>query len=327
MAINIFIILSYYLLTKLCYSIVGKLYLYLCHKSLNMGVILFALFILFIIIIIVFRKYIKSFLKFMISPLFIANFILAIAAVFFIFYFTMSYLETYTQHDKQLPVPNFIGVHVDDLDAYIEEKALRYVVRDSVYSDDHPLGTVIKQDPLFHSENAPNYVKPNRRIYLTIVKKIGEFKVVPDLLSNNTSKAVGRAKLEMVGFKVEYEMIEHKDKDKVIDVTYKTNSINKNTKLLNGSVITLIYGSGKSGVPVLLPDLIGMQVMAAKNMLGSTGLNYEIYFDSALNAIDSMNFIVHQQTPSPKAVNGGLVPLGSSVILMAKRPQIDTLNQ
>ena len=322
-----FIILAHYLLTKLCYCIVGKHYLYLCHKFLNMGVILFALVILILIIIVVFRKHIKAFLKFMISPLFIVNFVLAIAAVLLIFYFTMNYLETYTQHDKQLPVPNFIGVHVDDLEAFTDGKELRYVVRDSVYSDEYPLGTVIKQDPLFHSENAPNYVKPNRRIYLTIVKKIGEFKVVPDLLTNNTSKAVGKAKLEMAGFKVEYEMIEHKDKDKVIDITYKTNSLNKNTKLLKGSVITLVYGSGKSGVPVLLPDLIGMQVMAAKNILGSTGLNYEVYFDSAINASDSMNFTVYQQTPSPKTVNGGLVPSGSSVILMAKRPQIDTLNQ
>ena len=127
-------------------------------------------------------------------------------------------------------MPNFIGVHVDDLEAFTEGKELRYVVRDSVFSDDYPLGTVIKQDPMFHTKEIPNYVKPNRRIYLTVVKKIGEYKVIPDLLSNNTSKAVGKAKLEMAGFKVEYELIEHKDKDKIIDVTYRTKSINKNTK-------------------------------------------------------------------------------------------------
>ena len=291
-----------------------------------MGVILFGILALLLILVVIFRKYIKAFFRFLISPLFLINLVLAITAVVLIFYFTMNYLDSYTQHDKKLPVPNFIGVHVDDLEDFTSGKELRYVVRDSVYSDDYPLGTVIKQDPIFHSKELPNYVKPNRRIYLTIVKKIGEYKVVPDLLTNNTSKAVGKAKLEMAGFKVEYEVIDHKDKDKIIDVTYRSNSIANNTKLLKGSVITLIYGSGQSGAPVLLPDLKGLQVVAAKDILGQTGLNYEVYYDSALNATDSMNFVVYRQNPSPESVEQGLVPSGSSVLLMAKKPELDTLN-
>ena len=291
-----------------------------------MGVILFGILALVLVVMVLFRKHIKAFLKFLISPLFLINLVLASTAVVLIFYFTMNYLETYTNHDQQLPVPNFIGVHVDDLEAFTEGKELRYVVRDSVFSDDYPLGTVIKQDPMFHTNELPNYVKPNRRIYLTVVKKIGEYKVIPDLLSNNTSKAVGKAKLEMAGFKVEYELIEHKDKDKIIDVTYRTKSINKNTKLLKGSVITIVYGSGESGEPVLLPKLIGLQIMEAKSLLGETGLNYEVYYDSALNATDSMNFIVYRQNPSVSAIEGGMVPVGSTVILMAKKPELDTLN-
>ena len=291
-----------------------------------MGVILFGILALVLVVIVLFRKHIKAFLKFLISPLFLINLVLASTAVVLIFYFTMNYLETYTNHDQQLPVPNFIGVHVDDLEAFTEGKELRYVVRDSVFSDDYPLGTVIKLAPMFHTKEIPNYVKPNRRIYLTVVKKIGEYKVIPDLLSNNTSKAVGKAKLEMAGFKVEYELIEHKDKDKIIDVTYRTKSINKNTKLLKGSVITIVYGSGESGEPVLLPKLIGLQIMEAKSLLGETGLNYEVYYDSALNAIDSMNFIVYRQNPSVSAIEGGMVPVGSTVILMAKKPELDTLN-
>ncbi len=291
-----------------------------------MGVILFGILALVIVVMVLFRKHIKAFLKFLISPLFLINLVLASTAVVLIFYFTMNYLETYTNHDQQLPVPNFIGVHVDDLEAFTSGKELRYIVRDSVFSDDYPLGTVIKQDPMFHTKELPNYVKPNRRIYLTVVKKIGEYKVIPDLLSNNTSKAVGKAKLEMAGFKVEYELIEHKDKDKIIDVTYRTKSINKNTKLLKGSVITIVYGSGESGEPVLLPKLIGLQIMEAKSLLGETGLNYEVYYDSALSAIDSMKFIVYRQNPSVSAIEGGMVPVGSTVILMAKKPELDTLN-
>ena len=286
-----------------------------------------SILVLLLILILVFRRHVKAFFKFLISPLFLINLILAVTAVVLIFYFTMNYLDDYTHHDEKLPVPNFIGVHVDDLVEFTEGKHLRYVVRDSVYSDDFPLGTVIKQDPMFHSEELPNYVKPNRRIYLTIVKKIGEYKVVPDLLTNNTSMAVGKAKLEMAGFKIEYEVVDHKDKDKIIDVVFRTKSIPKNTKLLKGSVIKLIYGSGQSGIPVLLPNLKGLQVVAAKDILGQTGLNYEIFYDSAASVSDSMNFVIYRQNPSPESVEQGLVPSGSSVLLMAKRPKLDTLQQ
>ena len=136
-----------------------------------MVTVLISILVLLLILILVFRRHVKAFFKFLISPLFLINLVLAVTAVVLIFYFTMNYLDDYTHHDEKLPVPNFIGVHVDDLVKFTEGKQLRYVVRDSVYSDDFPLGTVIKQDPMFHSEELPNYVKPNRRIYLTIVKK------------------------------------------------------------------------------------------------------------------------------------------------------------
>jgi len=237
----------------------------------------------------------------------------------------MNYLHTYTQHDEKILVPNFIGLHIDDVDEFIQGKELRYVIRDSVYSDEHPLGTVIKQDPKFYPEDAPNYVKPNRRIYLTIVKEIGEYKVVPDLLSDNNSKAVGKAKLEMAGFKVELELFNHKDKDKVIDVKYKEKTIDRSTKLLKGSVITLVYGSGAAGPPIKLPNLKGMTVYEAKNQLGLVGLDYIVDYDSAMTILDSMNFVVYRQDPSPHSLQGGMVSSGSTVVIMAKKHFIDTI--
>jgi beta-lactam-binding protein with PASTA domain len=291
-----------------------------------MGIIIFGFIAVLILFAIIFRKYLKSFFKFLISPLFLINFFLSIGTAVLIFYLIMNYLHNYTQHDDKIVVPNFIGLHVDDVDEFIKGKDLRYVVRDSVFSDEHPLGTVIKQDPIFYADSIPNYVKPNRRIYLTIVKRIGEYKVVPDLLSDNNSKAVGKAKLEMAGFKVELELFNHKDKDKVIDVKYKEKTIDKGTKLLKGSVITLVYGSGAAGEPVKLPNLKGMKVIEAKNQLGLVGLDYIVDYDSAMTALDSMNFVVFRQDPRPVSVQGGMVSSGSTVLIMAKKPIIDTIS-
>lgn len=291
-----------------------------------MGIIIFGLIAIILLFAIIFRKYLKSFFKFLISPLFLINFFLAIGASVLIFYLIMNYLHNYTKHDEKVLVPNFIGLHIDDVDEFIKGKELRYVIRDSVFSDEHPLGTVIKQDPKFYPNDSNNYVKPNRRIYLTIVKQLGEFKEVPDLLKDNNSKAVGKAKLEMAGFKVELEIIDHKDKDKVIDVKYKEKTIEKGTKLLKGSVITLVYGSGAAGEPVKLPNLKGMTVMEAKNQLGLVGLDYIVDYDSAKTSLDSINFIVFRQDPRPQSVQDGMVPSGSTVLLMAKKPLTDTIS-
>ena len=291
-----------------------------------MGIIIFGLIAIILLFAIIFRKYLKSFFKFLISPLFLINFFLSIGASVLIFYLIMNYLHNYTKHDEKVLVPNFIGLHIDDVDEFIKGKELRYIIRDSVFSDEHPLGTVIKQDPKFYPNDSNNYVKPNRRIYLTIVKQLGEFKEVPDLLKDNNSKAVGKAKLEMAGFKVELEIIDHKDKDKVIDVKYKEKTIEKGTKLLKGSVITLVYGSGAAGEPVKLPNLKGMTVMEAKNQLGLVGLDYIVDYDSAKTSLDSINFIVFRQDPRPQSVQDGMVPSGSTVLLMAKKPLNDTIS-
>ena len=291
-----------------------------------MGIIIFGLIAIILLFAIIFRKYLKSFFKFLISPLFLINFFLSIGASVLIFYLIMNYLHNYTKHDEKVLVPNFIGLHIDDVDKFIKGKELRYVIRDSVFSDEHPLGTVIKQDPKFYPNDSNNYVKPNRRIYLTIVKQLGEFKEVPDLLKDNNSKAVGKAKLEMAGFKVELEIIDHKDKDKVIDVKYKEKTIEKGTKLLKGSVITLVYGSGAAGEPVKLPNLKGMTVMEAKNQLGLVGLDYIVDYDSAKTSLDSINFIVFRQDPRPQSIQDGMVPSGSTVLLMAKKPLTDTIS-
>jgi hypothetical protein len=266
----------------------------------------------------------KRFFKFLFRPLFLINLILALGSAVLIFYFIMSYIHDYTNHDDKYHTPNFIGVHVDDIDEFIKAKEIKYIIRDSVFSDDYQHGTVIRQDPDYYSKEKPNYIKPHRTMYLTIVKMEGEYKLVPDLLSNNTSKSVGKTKLSMAGFKIEYEIQPHKDMNKILDLKHRGKSIDKGTKLLKNSVITIVYGSGTGGAPVVLPLLIGQNVYEATNKLKEIGLEVKLHYDSALNADDSINFVVYRQNPNPKVIQDGLVAIGSSVLLLSKRYTVDT---
>jgi len=278
---------------------------------------------------------VKAFFRFLVSKLFLINLALVLLVGFFVPYCTLGYLEDYANNDSEnykkhyIAVPNFIGVHMDGIEEYIGDKDLKYIISDSVYSDNAPAGTVINQDPQPHIETLddtiPSYVKPGRRIYLTVVKKAGEYKEIPDLLSVNNSKKLAKVKLEMLGFRIEFEPKPHKDDGRVLELKYKGKTLVAGTKLLKGSVIKVIYGSGEGGKPVNLPSVVGETVFNAEQILALAGLESEVIYEGAITAQDSLNFTVYRQNPSPRSVVKGVVPTGTIISLMARK-QVATVD-
>ena len=259
-----------------------------------------------------------KFIRFIFSKFFWINFILALLVLYVIFYLTMRNLDTYTNHSVKIKVPNLKGIQLNEIDDSLKLLEFEYKIRDSVYSDDYPMGMIIQQDPLPHSEDFPNYIKPNRTIYLTIVKKQEIYKTIPDLLTNVTSKNIGKSKLEKLGFKVELEVKNHKDKDKVLELRYEDEVLKTGKKLVRGSMIKLIFGSGDKGKPIELPDFKGMNIYLAKQKANEIGLDLEVqYYDSVLNFKDSNFAVVYSQYPDPVINNKSLISIGSVVTINA----------
>ena len=259
-----------------------------------------------------------KFVRFIFSKFFWINFILALLVLYVIFYFTMRNLDTYTNHSVKIQVPNLKGIQLSELDDSLKLLEIEYKIRDSVFSDDYPTGMIIQQDPLPHSEDFPNYIKPNRTIYLTIVKKQEIYKTIPDLLTNVTSKNIGKSKLEKLGFKVELEVKDHKDKDKVLELRYENEVLKTGKKLVKGSIIKLIFGSGDKGKPIELPDFKGMNIYLATQKASEIGLDLEVqYYDSVLNLKDSNFAVVYSQYPDPLINNKSLISIGSVVTINA----------
>ena len=259
-----------------------------------------------------------KFIRFIFSKFFWINFILALLVLYVIFYFTMRNLDTYTNHSVKIQVPNLKGIQLSELDDSLKLLEIEYKIRDSVFSDDYPTGMIIQQDPLPHSEDFPNYIKPNRTIYLTIVKKQEIYKIIPDLLSYVTSKNIGKSKLEKLGFKVELEVKDHKDKDRVLELRYENEVLKTGKKLVKGSIIKLIFGSGDKGKPIELPDFKGMNIYLATQKASEIGLDLVVqYYDSVLNLKDSNFAVVYSQYPDPLINNKSLISIGSVVTINA----------
>ena len=256
--------------------------------------------------------------RFIFSKFFWINILLASATLYGVFYYTMDNLDKYTNHNIKIEVPNLLGIQIKNLNDSLEKLELRYEIRDSIYSENHPMGMIIQQDPKPHSENFPNYIKPNRNLYLTIVKKQEIYKSIPDLMSNVCSKNIGKSKLEMLGFKVELEMRNHKDRDKVLEITHQDEIVKAGRKLLKGATLKLIYGSGNKGKPIELPDFTGMNIYLAINKASEIGLELEInYNDSVLDFKDSNCAVIYNQYPDPQINNKSFISIGSLVIIDA----------
>ena len=105
-----------------------------------------------------------KFLRFLFSKFFWINFILASIVLYAIFYLTMRNLDTYTNHSVKIKVPNLKGFQLSEIDDSLKLE-FEFKIRDSVFSDEYPMGMIIQQDPLPHSEDFPNYIKPKRTIF------------------------------------------------------------------------------------------------------------------------------------------------------------------
>lgn len=281
-----------------------------------------------IILIFLFRKSIKPFFKFVFSKLFLINLILALLALFLIPYFTLKHLDTYTNHGVKLPVPNFIGVNSKDVDKLAEENNLKVVISDSVYSDEFPKGAVLRQNPLPNKENYPSFVKPNRKIYVTIVKQTGEYKEIPNLVGDfRVSKKIAKVRLEMLGFKPFFNSKPSKD-NYVLELKHNGKVLKKGDKILKGEKIEVIHGNGGGGVPVILPDVLNRTVSNANQILSLAGLEMEVQYEGEnITPEDSLNFVVYIQNPNPLNVPEGMVQTGTKIYLLAKKgiPIADTL--
>lgn len=243
------------------------------------------------------------------------------------FHFTMKNLDTYTNHGVKIEVPNLKGLQLTQVEDSLEMLELTYEVRDSVFADDYPAGLVIQQDPFPHSSDFSSYVKPNRTIYLTVVKSQETFKIIPDFIANVTSKNIGKTKLEMLGFNVDFEVRNHKDKDKILALELDDNILKPGQKIAKGATIKLIFGSGDRGLPIELPDFKGMNIYLALKKASEIGLGLEIhYYDSVKNIKDSNLAVIYQQYPDPKINNKTMISIGSMITIDANlSSKLDTI--
>ena len=228
----------------------------------------------------------------------------SIIAMLLCFFLWLKYIDFYTLHDEHIVLPDFYGVHIQDLDSVCQELDLRYIIIDSVFNKKVEKGTILEQDPI-----AGTNVKENRRIYFTInalQNKIVTFPYITDLSLRQAVRKLEN--LDLVVGNLEYKP----DLARNVVLSHKVNSIKikAGQELFVGTAVDLVIGSGLSDKTTTIPNLIGLTMKNAQTAIKVASLNLgAVIFDEGIT--DSANTVVYRQ--NPKVNEKRKIKLGTSI--------------
>lgn len=230
-----------------------------------------------------------TFFQFIKSKIFFKHLAIYLIVIVFFFWFIFKLLDMYTTHGKTVTVPDFGGLKMSELDNFIKDKPLRYLIVDSLYDTKSPKGTIIRQDP------EPNtQVKKDRTIYLYITSILPPQMSMPKLLDKSLRQA--SSMIESYDLKLgKIQYAPDQCANCILEQRYKGKKIEPGTMIPKGSVIDLLVGKGLGEESVSIPNLIGLTRAEAQALLLSKSLSLgAVSFESPR---DSSSSKVYRQIP------------------------------
>jgi eukaryotic-like serine/threonine-protein kinase len=231
--------------------------------------------------------------KFLLSKLFLKQLVLAFLFLAAIVILLLIWLNFYTRHGQARPVPDFMGLDIEQAEQLARKNKMRYVIIDSVYTATVPRGSIADQNP------KPGFrVKKWRNINLTINAFNPEMVAMPNLIDLPKRQAL--ALIESAGLTMgELRYIPDLSIDVVLQQLYNGRNVAGGDSLQKGSVIDLVLGKGLSNQRTPVPNLIGMNLEPARNRILAASLNLRtfIYDNTISSGNDSLRAFVYRQTP------------------------------
>lgn len=202
-------------------------------------------------------------------------------------------ITLYTRHDKEIQLPDFVGLSVPQADELAQQTKVRTVVVDTIFNRGVARGSVVRQVP-----SAGSMVKRNRTVRLTINAMAPRNIPVPDVLDEPFKTAV--SDLDKWGFELgKLTYVSDRATNRVIRLTHKGRTVKAGTLLPGGSTIDLVLGLADNDMMVKVPCAIGMDYKTALRTVKLAGLNTgSVIFDRDIKTYqDSLNACVYKQNP------------------------------
>lgn len=247
--------------------------------------------------------------RFLTSRIFLKHLSLSIGITLAGILFILTILKFYTRHGESHPVPDLYGLTENEFASVLQKSSLRYEIIDSTYMEDVVAGAVIDQVP-----GAGHHVKQNRVIFLTINAVAPEQIQVPRLTDISLRQSLSQ--LESSGLlpgAITYKASEFHNL--VLQATINGREVKAGEFVSRGTRVDLVVGTGDNQQEVYLPDVKGLTLEMARQIISESMLNVGavIYDVSVVNRYDSINARVWRQHPDVNM--SALVRTGSSIDL------------
>ena len=184
-----------------------------------------------------------SFFKFIGSKVFLKQLLMAFIGLGGLIVLSVFWLDFSTNHNQKIEVPNLAKMSLEEVEETLDDLDLSWEVIDSASFDAaFPSKSVIEQSP-----EAGDFVKENRKIYLTLNPSGYSDVEIPDFYGKTKRQAVSQ--LTAIGFRISTQEIYVNDiaKDVVRGLIYKGKDLKNGDKIPQNSEIILKLGDGNEG--------------------------------------------------------------------------------
>lgn len=239
-----------------------------------------------------------------------ANLLAIVVIVVLIFTGISLVLKSTTRHGESLTVPDITGLKMEAAARILADKNLKFIITDSLFFEDKPKNSVLDQNPSPQSK-----VKEGRVIYLVLNSNKAPLVNMPNLIDVSLRQA--QVLLQSVGLKAG-RLIYKPDiaQNVVLEQLYGNHNLTPGAKVPKGSAIDLVLGDGLGGGDVSLPDLTGMTLEEAGNLLSSSALTIgSVVYQGSIK--DSASAKIFKQ--SPGFADGVMVGTGQPIDLFLKQ--------
>ena len=205
-------------------------------------------------------------------------------------------LKACTRHNRELTVPDFKTLSLEEARDLARKNDLRLDVVDSVYVKRLAHGAVYRQNP-----EAGKAVKKNRRILITINANTPQMTSVPNVVGYSLRQA--SAELMARGLFIG-KLVYRTDMatNNVLEQRYRNRQVVPGTLVETESKIDLVLGLNPSDNITYAPYVVGYTAQVAANSINENSLNVGNvrYDDTVKDYQDSLRAVVYRQSPMPR---------------------------
>lgn len=184
-----------------------------------------------------------SLFQFIKSKVFLKQLLMAFVGLLVLIILSVILLNVSTNHNQKIEVPNLAKMSLEEVEETLDDLDLNWEVIDSAsFNADYPNKSVIEQSP-----EAGDFVKENRKIYLTLNPSGYAAIEIPDFYGKTKRQAVSQ--LTAIGFRISVQEIYVNDiaKDVVRGIIYNGKDLKTGDKIPQNSEIILKLGDGYEG--------------------------------------------------------------------------------